>query len=51
MTNINDFLLPNGVVNWKAFHEAQVEEGKLCYKCRSSIFFTVKKRSSIMLLL
>ena len=36
--SIDDFKKPNGDIDWTAYHEAEVQAGERCMKCRSHIF-------------
>jgi DNA-directed RNA polymerase subunit RPC12/RpoP len=37
-TNMDDFKKPDGHIDWNAYHEAEVQAGERCMRCRSNIF-------------
>ena len=40
MINFEDYKKPNGDYDWKAYHDAQVEAGENCSRCRQYILST-----------
>lgn len=40
MINIKDYELPDGKIDWKAYHKAEVANGDSCYNCGHFILFS-----------